>query len=405
MAPKRNFRRNRLISLDKDLDDVLVCVTKAQDGRNSSVSSSMGKYAAIAASFSQVLMLVVVVWGYFYTVVPVFQKEKLTEDLARIEIEKYRLQQEMENYTRDIQINKKKISYLESEKHELETAMYRIRSEKQESEKTLEKLDNREKMFRKNLKLTTDALSEAEKQLYDQQRLRLLGKTPIPAEIIFIFNKLENVFGIFERSSQNAVADKLIDSFIQPIEFVDYKIEELRKQAASESSKVYRNVQLRLIGEYKEGINKNASILQCPEPNFQSWQFEFGRALAIGDEMVEECIGYHFQYQGEQNGWSPREISSPKDSMFWREQREIYHRSCLVVIEHKIGELYRERWGYINEPCKERLKNISSIALEPESTLRLLPFRDMSPPSESYVRSQIQSLIDGWRKATNLKQE
>ncbi len=401
MASKRNFRRNQPISSSEDLEKALIRIAEtASEGKNRS-SSSFEKFTTIFASLSQVLMLAVVVWGYFYTVVPVFQKEKLTEDLARLKIEKSRWDQEIDSYANKIQRTQEELSSLESDRHELENELIRIRSDKQQTEKTLEQLVIREQTSREKLKTTAEALADAEGQLYEQQRRRLLGEIPISMEFVFLVNNTGNLFSIFERDSAKAVADRLKAAFVQPIGFVDNKLNELKEQANSASSKIYQNVQLRLIDEFKIGIQESASVLQCPEPNFQSWQAEYGRALTTGDEMVERCIDFHFKDRAEKEDWSQREISALKSSDFWSKQRRIYSSSCSVAIDYKISELYRERWSHVNEPCEERLSRISSIALVPESTLNLTPFRDMSPPSESYIRSQVQALIDGWYKPTN----
>lgn len=401
MSPKRNFRRNQQTSSNENLEKALVRIANtAGEGKNSS-PSSFEKFSSIVANFSQVLMLVAVVWGYFYTVVPIFQKEKLTEDLARLKMEKSRWEQEIESYARNIQQTEEELLSLESDRYELENELNRIRSEKQQTEKALKQLVVREEASRKQLNTTADALADAEKQLYHQQRLKLLRQTLVSTEFVFLINNTNNVSDIFERNSANTVADELRAAFIQPIEFVDEKLDRLREQANSVSSEIYRNVQSRLIDEFKTGIQENASILQCPEPNFQSWEAGFGKALTVGDEMVEGCIDSHFKFRAEQEEWSQREVSSLKSSEFWSKQRRVYSQSCSVAIEHKISELYRKRWRYINDPCEERLMRINSIALEAESTLSLTPFRDMSPPSETYIRSQIQALIDDWQKSAN----
>ena len=401
MGHKRRFRRNQQISSNEDLEKAIIRLANISAEEKNGSSSGFGKYSAIIANLSQVLMLIVVVWGYLYIVLPVFQKEKLTEDLARLEIEKSSWEQEIDSYARNIQRTQSELSLLESDKNELENSLTRIRSEKKQTERELEQLVDREQVSREKLKTTADALVDAENQLYEQQRLKLLGKLPISMEFVFLMNKASSVFSIFERNSASTVADGLTAAFIQPIEFVDKKLDELQKQANSVSSKIYKNVQLRLIDEFKAGVQRNASVLQCPEPNFQSWEADFGDALALADGMVTGCIDFHFKVRAEEEGWSQREIASLKGSEFWSEQRRIYSQSCSIAIDYKISELYRERWMYVNEPCEERLRRMSSIALEPESTLSLTPFRDMSPPSESYVRSEVQASIDGWYKSTN----
>lgn len=59
-------------------------------------------YTAVIANLSQVLMLIVVVVGYIFTVRPVFQKEVVSEDLARLQIEQRKLQQQMDKQTESL---------------------------------------------------------------------------------------------------------------------------------------------------------------------------------------------------------------------------------------------------------------------------------------------------------------
>lgn len=399
MAFKRRIRKEKAITSKDNLEDLLINVIQKSTKTKEHPPSCATKYSAIAANFSQVAMLAIVIWGYFYTVLPVFQKEKLTEDLARLEIEKSSWQEKLDSYARNIEESKINLSKLATESKGLEDRLNSIKYEKEQAEKALESLTNKEQTSREQLADTAKALREAENQLYEQQRLTLLGKTPIPIESIFLINKSRDTFNIFERDASQAVAEKLHDTFVQPITFVDKKLEELTTQANLASSKIYRNVQLRLIDEYRKGIQSSAPILQCPEPNFESWQAEFSRALALGDSMVEGCVDYHFKARERKEGWSSREVAELKNSDFWEKQRKIFAHSCSITIDYKVSELYRERWTHISDPCKERLHKMSSIALENGAALNLTPFRDTAPPTESHIKAQIQAAIDGWYKS------
>ncbi|MFM5549503.1 hypothetical protein ACET8J_03915 [Aeromonas veronii] len=399
MTFKRRIRKGKATTSKDDLEDRLINVLQKSTKTKEPPPSCATKYSTIAANCSQVAMLAIVIWGYFYTVLPVFQKEKLTEDLARLEIERSSWQEKLDSYARDIEESKINLSKLATESKGLEDRLNSIKYEKEQAEKALEILANKEQTSREQLADTAKALREAENQLYEQQRLTLLGKTPIPIESIFLINKSRDTFNIFGRDAQQAVAEKLHDTFVQPITFVDKKLEELTTQANSASSKIYRNVQLRLIEEYRKGIQSSAPMLQCPEPNFESWQAEFSRALALGDSMVDGCVDYHFKAREKKEGWSSREVAELKNSDFWEKQRKIFAHSCSITIDYKVSELYRERWTHISDPCEERLHKMSSIALEDGAALNLTPFRDTAPPTESHIKAQIQATIDGWYKS------
>lgn len=63
----------------------------ATDARKNAVNNektgskkiTFGEVSRIAANISQVLILIVAVFGYFYTVIPVYQKEQLAEDIVQ----------------------------------------------------------------------------------------------------------------------------------------------------------------------------------------------------------------------------------------------------------------------------------------------------------------------------------
>ena len=52
----------------------------------------MDKYLTRLSHIAQIILVAVAVFGYFYTVVPVYQKELLSENIAQKEIELNTLQ-------------------------------------------------------------------------------------------------------------------------------------------------------------------------------------------------------------------------------------------------------------------------------------------------------------------------
>lgn len=87
-----------------------------------------------AASLSQPLLLVLAVFGYFYTVVPVYQKELLSEQIAAKEIELGKLQREidasgpaMQRLQADRIVLEKQVRLLDTQKSDAERAVAELR--------------------------------------------------------------------------------------------------------------------------------------------------------------------------------------------------------------------------------------------------------------------------------------
>ncbi|HHX8281299.1 TPA: hypothetical protein ACVOZE_004580 [Vibrio diabolicus] len=51
-------------------------------------TNTLKSVTTIAANIAQVATLAAVIWGYYNTVLPVFQKEAIAEELAKIQSEK-----------------------------------------------------------------------------------------------------------------------------------------------------------------------------------------------------------------------------------------------------------------------------------------------------------------------------
>lgn len=97
-------------------------------------------WLARAASLSQPLLLVLAVFGYFYTVVPAYQKELLSEQIAAKEIELGRLQ-------REIDANGPTMQRLQAERVALEKQVRLLDTQKADAERAVAELRLRQSVL------------------------------------------------------------------------------------------------------------------------------------------------------------------------------------------------------------------------------------------------------------------
>ena len=106
-------------------------------------------WLARASSLSQPLLLCLAVFGYFYTVLPIYQKELLSEQIAKKEIELTSLQ-------RTVSATQPAIHRLESERAGLEIELQSLRTKKVAAEHQVVILHERQAMLEtKNKELDT----------------------------------------------------------------------------------------------------------------------------------------------------------------------------------------------------------------------------------------------------------
>lgn len=99
--------------------------------------SPMDAWLTRLSSASQPLLLCLAVFGYFYTVVPVYQKELLSEQIAAKEIELTRLQ-------RAIDATAPTMKRLEGERAALERQLQALKAQKDAAERTIAELNLRQ---------------------------------------------------------------------------------------------------------------------------------------------------------------------------------------------------------------------------------------------------------------------
>lgn len=109
------------------------------------------------ANLSQPLLLCLAVFGYFYTVIPVYQKEVLSEQIASKEIELARLQ-------RAIDATGPAMQRLENERKALETRLARLNVERDAAELKIVELSRRQ------------AILEGRNKELDAARTKLAGE-------------------------------------------------------------------------------------------------------------------------------------------------------------------------------------------------------------------------------------
>ncbi|MEX0422195.1 hypothetical protein KDV38_00370 [Providencia rettgeri] len=112
---------------------------------------------------SQILLVGFAIFGYFYTVRPIYQKEVLTENIAQKEVQLSKLNQEKEAVYSQIG------SYEEKEK-KLLTNIDSLQRQKENTEGELLTIEKELDIIRKELQKTKNDLLSAEKKINDKTR-------------------------------------------------------------------------------------------------------------------------------------------------------------------------------------------------------------------------------------------
>ena len=95
----------------------------------SSSHSGLDRISSLASQWAQVLMLALVAFGYFYTVRPVYQKEVLEEESAKLKIENSRTKREVSIAQQRATAIRSEMNRLEKDKEHLLTSSSAIQNQ------------------------------------------------------------------------------------------------------------------------------------------------------------------------------------------------------------------------------------------------------------------------------------
>lgn len=296
------------------------------------------------AQFSQIGMLVLVFIGYYFTVRPVFQKEKLEEDIARLQLE----YGEAQEIYADMQ------SEYEKYKNELESSKSEAISLRKQNDKYSQEI-----ITQKNL------LAESQYQSWRRQRID-------GSSVMMSLPLIEASVNLYATSPKD-ISESLKKAYLSPIDLAKRELQSLKQ-----SEEVFAK---RLSVEFEAGIEANIASLTCPAIDENAWSDARRLAMDRGKLRAESCYNDWLSKFISSNKFSKRQAKYVTESKEFSETRERNRLACLINNTHGITKRFAEYWHKFFDPCSTRIILLYSIVLGEPLPESLPPFHDPAPPS------------------------
>lgn len=354
---------------------------------------SIERISGVLANIAQVLTFVVVVFGYFYTVVPVFQKEKISEELALLQLEKDKWDDDLNAYKQEAKKTIEEINDLKETKNKLSISL-----EAKSKEYAL--VMKKHGKLQQNSKKLETSLRDAENKFYEDLELQLTDGTPLSIEFEAIINRAI-ALNLFDFDKQKDIKGALDNYYLSPDRLAEKKLAFLKKEIVSSKNYFTIRTAKKLADKFEAGITEHAQLLQCNKADSTAWKNAFVGSLSLEQIMIDSCVEYHFENQIRKEAWTEKKVSNLKKDKFWKQQEAIYIKSCSGPGSYKflIEGYFDDRWRYVNKPCEDRIMKLSAIVLGKVNDSGLIPLRDISPPSEMEIKGFIsEKIIDMYGK-------
>ncbi|GAA06094.1 hypothetical protein [Photobacterium leiognathi] len=369
--------------------------------------SIIERVGTIFSNWSQVLMLFVVVFGYIYTVIPVLQKEQVSEQLAKLEMEKSKWDDKIKDVNEVLNIKKIETERLDNLREKLLSELNVIKKEKEKIETDYKSVSIAYVKAKQQIVNSQEVLKSAEQELYEQQKRQLLGKDPILHNYMVVLTKSYDSLGdykfIFDFDEVEKTNEKLKETIYSPYESGENVLLKL-KELINLSNGVDKKAKSRLYNSYKNGLEKHALSLVCPSPNYDAWEAAFKESEKLIEQNITNCIKMKFSKRSTRENWSSFDIKDLKNSDFWSKQSDIYAQECRISIKFNIKDTFTEEWNKITNPCRERVFKVNSIVLDETEVFKLENFGDISPPQLNLIEKNIIERLGLTDSINNIKQ-
>ncbi|EAQ6521907.1 hypothetical protein EEP00_16395, partial [Salmonella enterica] len=201
---------------------------------------------------SQFVLVAFAIFGYFYTVRPIYQKELLSEDIAKKEVELNKLKTAMENSQKFIENNKilrkeleGSIAKLDLQYKESEEKLNSINSELR---KTLDEL-NKQKTIAKR---AVNANNKNLESVFWENFSGLVGVVYISKSTDFVNNTLGDAKTAYNTPS---------NLYIYPYDAINEALKNGNHNFISSSENVPENIRKKILAKIRRAIEKNKSSL------------------------------------------------------------------------------------------------------------------------------------------------
>ncbi|MGO1000795.1 hypothetical protein [Lysobacter sp. CA196] len=363
---------------------------RANDQEEPNSSPWLDRWSSRASNLSQVLMLLLVAFGYFYTVRPVYQKDLLEEDLAKLTLESDRIAKQ--NKAAEVRSTRlqTEISSLQSERQQLlnQRALALRANEALAAQST--ELKNRAGALGRELGRTTELNSRQLAQIKSHQETILrsnVGLFMLPG-VIEQEGEYDSLPFIPERDLDRWAARGVKQPYQFLLELFDQEVSSNRLFALPEPRAISREV----VAELRSRIQAASARLSCPTINKTLWLQEFRRQTQQAEETVGACLDFHIQHHVKSKSWSAEQVRHASTGAEWASWREGTKRVCRISARYNVTSRFNDAWQLYMDPCRHRVIYGVSVADGEKSDLE--PIGSTNPPSFE------TTWFSGWYRST-----
>lgn len=364
----------------------------SQKAENEGVQSiqNVDKWSNRIAQWSQVAMLSLVGFGYFYTVRPVYQRDLLEEQTAKLQLEQQSLQRLNEESTARLKRSEKSLSSLLEKRTDLEDQIRKLQARQARSQVELQTLKRSSAISKAELHRLTALNKTQDRQIVENQ-LRLFRETGSWAWTRSYLS--DGHINVFVAADPDKIDKWSRESLSQPIDEIIKAIDVELSSGDYFSLPEPHSVSRSIILDFRGKILAAREHLLCPAIDRSAWAKAWKNAQRANLETGDDCVAMHVNHTAQEEGWTRSQLASWKKSAQYKSYESSYLAACKVMSNYHADRLIADAYEKYESPCRNRLFYAQDIA--DGSLDRVEPVGSPIPPSPEL------KWFSGWYNSSN----
>ncbi|WDJ46370.1 hypothetical protein JH286_16160 [Xanthomonas campestris pv. campestris] len=345
-------------------------------------TSWLDRWGGRAANWSQLLTLLLLGFGYFYTVRPVYQKDLLEEQSAKLQIEKEKLERQNALAFSKAKTMQESLSELQTRREALQQQNSDLQIQQNSLSREVGKLRQSSRVLDQQLAILNGQNANQREQLLEGHKTLLKGS------LLYWARGVLDDRDILPFSGGNEGVNRWVNKVpLQPAQVVLGVIDKELADKSYFGLPAPQDISKQVVEEFRQGVLTHKDGLMCPNVDRRAWKDAWLRTRQHYLSQLSECVDAGMVSVYRDQGFNLAQFPTLRRTTNWKRQADILANSCRIVAEREAGELFDQAWRGLEQACQARLFNAATIALGGTPELPKFPATEPPKPSEKWFRS------------------
>jgi hypothetical protein len=333
--------------------------------------SRIDSWSTRAAAWAQVLTLIVVVVGYFYTVVPAFQKERLSEEVSRLEIEREKSASDISAINANVVQMRLVLDGMRKSRDQLKTENTTLQTQQKILLASASDADNQRLEATRRVALEERKLKET-----NNAYLNAIRDSFALDFQMSLFPLLDHGVDFSEGKSQKSLASEIDSEVGDPLGKLAAIIDGIssRNAKSTQNDSVSAQAFRQVLSEFQKHFRERKSNIIIAQVDANLWASTYLDQMAKAKAGEPQCVSAYWEGLAKSKKWTESQLKQLRqDKAYSPKQGAIFQRYCNIMAEYAISTSFRKAWGDYSQEFIQRFSSIPDAIM---NDVHMKPFPD-----------------------------